>query len=200
MLKITNYDGFKPLGKQKNKNKIILINTFRDIKSYLVSLKYRHNGEYDKIPNYVITKNGEVLCLLKNSEYSNLFDDKLLKYNSIVIAIENLGWLEKNQDRGMNINWIGDIYNGEPYYKKWRDYDFWDVYTEAQMNSLASLCSEICDRMKINKKFIGHNIKTDINLKFNGILSRSNIYKSYTDVSPSFDIKLFEKKLENDRK
>ena len=200
MLKITNYDGFKPLGKQKNKNKIILINTFRDIKSYLVSLKYRHNGEYDKIPNYVITKKGEVLCLLKNSEYSNLFDDKLLKYNSIVIAIENLGWLEKNQDRGMNINWIGYIYNGEPYYKKWRDYDFWDVYTEAQMNSLASLCSEICDRMKINKKFIGHNIKTDINLKFNGILSRSNIYKSYTDVSPSFDIKLFEKKLENDRK
>ena len=200
MLKITNYDGFKPLGKQKNKNKIILINTFRDIKGYLVSLKYRHNGEYDKIPNYVITKKGEILRLLGDSSYSNLFDDKLLKYNSIVIAIENLGWLEKNKDRGMNINWIGDIYNGEPYYKKWRDYDFWDVYTEAQMNSLASLCSEICDRMKINKKFIGHNIKTDINLKFNGILSRSNIYKSYTDVSPSFDIKLFEKKLENDRK
>lgn len=200
MLKITNYDGFKPLGKQKNKNKIILINTFRDIKGYLVSLKYRYNGEYDKIPNYVITKKGEILRLLGDSGYSNLFDDKLIKYNSIVIAIENLGWLEKNQDRGMNINWIGDIYNGEPYYKKWRDYDFWDVYTEAQMNSLASLCSEICDRMKINKKFIGHNIKTDINLKFNGILSRSNIYKSYTDVSPSFDIKLFEKKLENDRK
>jgi N-acetyl-anhydromuramyl-L-alanine amidase AmpD len=200
MLKITNYDGFKPLGKQKNKNKIILINTFRDIKGYLVSLKYRHNGEYDKIPNYVITKKGEILRLLGDTGYSNLFDDKLLKYNSIVIAIENLGWLEKNQDRAMNINWIGDIYNGEPYYKKWRDYDFWDVYTDAQMNSLASLCSEICDRMKINKKFIGHNIKTDINSKFNGILSRSNIYKSYTDVSPSFDIKLFEKKLENDRK
>jgi N-acetyl-anhydromuramyl-L-alanine amidase AmpD len=195
-----NYDGFKPLGKQKNKNKIILINTFRDIKGYLVSLKYRHNGEYDKIPNYVITKKGDILQLLGDSGYSNMFDDKLLNYNSIVIAIENLGWLEKNQDRGMNINWIGDIYNGEPYYKKWRDYDFWDVYTEAQMNSLASLCSKICDKMKINKKFIGHNIKTDISSKFNGILSRSNIYKSYTDVSPSFDIKLFEKKLDNDRK
>jgi N-acetyl-anhydromuramyl-L-alanine amidase AmpD len=200
MLKIMNYDGFKPLGKQKNKNKIILINTFRDIKGYLVSLKYRHNGEYDKIPNYVITKKGDILQLLGDSGYSNMFDDKLLNYNSIVIAIENLGWLEKNQDRGMNINWIGDIYNGEPYYKKWRDYDFWDVYTEAQMNSLASLCSKICDKMKINKKFIGHNIKTDISSKFNGILSRSNIYKSYTDVSPSFDIKLFEKKLDNDRK
>jgi hypothetical protein len=200
MLKIINYDGFKPLGKQKNKNKIILINTFRDIKDYLVSLKYRHNGEYDKIPNYVISKKGEIIQLLGDSGYSNLFNDNLLKYNSIIIAIENLGWLEKKQDRGLHNNWIGDIYIGNPYYKKWRDYDFWDVYPEAQMNSLASLCSEICDRMKINKKFIGHNTKADVNLKFNGILSRSNIYKTYTDISPSFDIKLFEKILENARK
>jgi hypothetical protein len=54
--------------------------------------------------------------------------------------------------------------------------------------------------MNIDKKFIGHNTKADINLKFNGILSRSNIYKTYTDISPSFDIKLFEKILENARK
>jgi hypothetical protein len=68
------------------------------------------------------------------------------------------------------------------------------------MNSLASLCFEICDKMNIDKKFIGHNTKADINLKFNGILSRSYIYKTYTDISPSFDIKLFEKILENVRK
>ena len=111
-----------------------------------------------------------------------------------------MGWLEKNQTTGFNNNWIGDIYNGEPYYKKWRDYDFWDIYTEAQINSLGMLCSEICDKMGISKKFIGHNTKTEIGVKFNGILSRSNIYKSYTDISPSFDIKLFEKILENDRK
>lgn len=200
MLKIINYDGLKPLGKQKAKNKIILINTFRDVKNYLMSLKYRHNKEYDKIPNYVITKKGEVIQLLEDSSYSNFFNDKILNNNSVIIAIENLGWLEKNKDGGLKINWIGDIYMGEPYYKKWRDYDFWDIYTEAQMKSLASLCSEICDKLKINKKFIGHNTKTDINMKFNGILSRSNIYKTYTDVSPSFDIKLFEKLLEDDRK
>lgn len=200
MLKIINYDGLKPLGKQKTKNKIILINTFRDIKNYLVSLKYRHNKEYDKIPNYVITKKGEIISLMDDSGYSNFFDDKLLNYNSIIIAIENLGWLEKNQDDNTNINWIGDIYKGDAYYKKWRDYDFWDNYTEAQMKSLALLCSEICDKLKINKKFIGHNTKVDISMKFNGILSRSNIYKTYTDISPSFDIKLFEKLLEDDRK
>ena len=200
MLNIEKYGKFKTIGKQKKKKQIILCHTSREVEEYLASLKFRYNSKYDKIPNYVITKNGTILQLLPNDGHTNFFTEDNINSNAIVVCLENLGWLEKNQDRGLNINWIGDIYNGEPYYKKWRDYDFWDVYTEAQMNSLASLCSEICDRMKINKKFIGHNIKTDINLKFNGILSRSNIYKSYTDVSPSFDIKLFEKKLENDRK
>jgi N-acetyl-anhydromuramyl-L-alanine amidase AmpD len=200
MLEIIKYGEFKPIGKQKNKNKIILINTFRDAKNYLVSLKYRHNGEYDKIPNYIISKKGEIIKLMDDAGYSNFFDDKLINYNSVVIAIENLGWLEKNQTTGFNNNWIGDIYNGIPYYKKWRDYDFWDNYTNAQINSLAMLCSELCNKLGISKKFIGHNTKTEIGVKFNGILSRSNIYKTYTDISPSFDIKLFEKILENGRK
>jgi hypothetical protein len=95
MLETIKYGEFKPLGKQKNKNKIILINTFRDAKNYLVSLKYRHNGEYDKIPNYIISKKGEVIKLMDDGGYSNFFDDKLINYNSVVIAIENLGWLEK---------------------------------------------------------------------------------------------------------
>jgi len=200
MLNIIKYGELKPVGKQKNKNKIILINTFRDVKNYLMSLKYRHYGQYDKIPNYIVSKNGEVIKLLDDSGYSNFFKDDLINFNSIVIAIENLGWIEKNKDNGFTNNWIGDIYNDNPYYKKWRDYDFWDNYTDIQINNLGILCSELCNKMNINKKFIGHNTKTNNGIKFNGILSRSNIYKSYTDVSPSFDIKLFEKILENDRK
>ena len=81
MLKIIKYGEFKPVGKQKNKNKIILINTFRDIKNYLVSLKYRHNGEYDKIPNYIISKKGEIIKLMDDGGYSNFFKDKLINYN-----------------------------------------------------------------------------------------------------------------------
>jgi hypothetical protein len=200
MEQIISYGEFKPLGKQKIKNKIILINTFRDVEAYLTSLKYRHNGDYSKIPNYIVTKKGTILKLLDNKEYSNIFPDQAVNYNSIVIAIENLGWIEKNEKTGLNNNWIGDIYYGELFYRKWRDYDFWDVYSANQMNSLAKLCVYICQKMKINQKFIGHNTKVDVGLKYNGILSRSNLYVSYTDISPSFDIKLFEKLLENERK
>ena len=200
MIDIIKYGDFKPLGKQKKKNQIILTHTGRNVENYLVSLRYRYNGKFDRIPNYVIKKDGVVLQLLNDIEHTNYFKEPNINRNGVIICLENLGWLEKEPLENQYVNWIGDIYIGNPYYKKWRDYDFWDVYPEAQMNSLASLCSEICDRMKINKKFIGHNTKVDVNLKFNGILSRSNIYKTYTDISPSFDIKLFEKILENARK
>ena len=41
--------------------------------------------------------------------------------------------------------------------------------------------------------------KKDIANNFNGILTRSNLSTTYTDVSPSFDIKKFEKLLENEK-
>lgn len=199
MLKIVKYKGLKPVFKQSKKNKIILVNTFRGVREYLISLKYRHNGEYTKIPNYIICKNGTVIKLLENQESGKFFKDDILNRNSIVIAIENLGWLEKNNEDGTNINWFGYIYKGDPYYKKWRDYDYWDNYTDEQLISLSKVCAFICNKMNIYKKFIGHNIKKDIANKFNGILTRSNLSTIYTDVSPSFDIKKFEKLLENEK-
>jgi N-acetyl-anhydromuramyl-L-alanine amidase AmpD len=199
MLKIVKYKGLKPTFKQNKKNKIILVNTFRGVREYLISLKYRHNGEYNKIPNYIICKNGTVIKLLENQESGKFFKDDILNRNSIIIAIENMGWLEKNNEDGTNINWFGYIYKGDPYYKKWRDYDYWDNYTEEQLISLSKVCAFICDKMKIFKKFIGHNTKKDIANNFNGILTRSNLSTIYTDVSPSFDIKKLEKLLEKEK-
>ena len=53
MIDVVKYGEFKPTGKQKKKKQIILSHTSRDVKNYLMSLKYRYNGKYDKIPNYV---------------------------------------------------------------------------------------------------------------------------------------------------
>ena len=51
MFNITKYGKFKTDHKNKNKKQIILCNTFRDASNYLVSLKYRNNGEFkNKIP------------------------------------------------------------------------------------------------------------------------------------------------------
>ena len=199
MMEIIKYGEFKPFSVQKKKNKIVLMHTSREVGSYLTSLKYRYNGNYDKIPNYIITKEGKILKLLSDSAYGNFFYNQILNKNCVFISLENLGWVEKNNDLDLNLNWIGDIYRGQPYYKNWRDYDFWDPYTNEQLESLGFLCDKICDSMKINKKFIGHNTKANVDIKYNGIITRANVLNTYTDISPAFNIKLFQKILENDK-
>jgi hypothetical protein len=198
-MEVINYGSFSPFGIQAKKNKIVIMHTSREVELYLTSLKYRHSGKYDKIPNYVITKNGSILKLLDDSGFGNFFYDDILNRNSIFIALENLGWLEKNNDSDINLNWIGDIYKGNPYYKNWRDYNYWEPYSDEQINSLAFLCEVVCKNKKINKKFIGHNTKTKIDYKYNGIITRANVIDTYTDISPAFNIKLFEKNLENEK-
>ena len=53
MFERISYGDFKATGKQKKKKQIILCHTSREIGEYLTSLKFRVNGSYDKIPNYV---------------------------------------------------------------------------------------------------------------------------------------------------
>jgi N-acetyl-anhydromuramyl-L-alanine amidase AmpD len=193
---IIKYGDFKPLGKQKKKHQIILTHTSRNVENYLASLRYRYNGKFDRIPNYVIKKNGDILQLLNDIEHTNYLKEINMNRNSITICLENLGWLEKQPLENQYVNWIGDIYKGKPYERHWRDYYFWEPYTEEQIDSLAFLCNKIIIENKINKDLIGHNTKVkNVNI-FEGIATRSNLDSNYTDVSPSFDFDKLRNKLE----
>jgi len=195
---IIKYGEFKPNGKQRKKKQIILTHTSRGINDYLVGLKYRHNGEYDRIPNYVISREGKILKLLSNVEYSNFFNDKNVNRNSIIISLENLGWLHKEPLKGYYVNWIGDIYNGVVCEKKWRDYYFWQPYLESQINATVDLCKHLFNEMSIKSNVVGHNTKINGIEKYEGLVTRSNYDVDYTDVSPAFNFDEFLKKIENE--
>lgn len=197
MLNIENYGNFKTTGKQKKKKQIILCHTSREVKEYLTSLKVRYNSKYDKIPNYVIAKNGTILQLLPDDGHSNFFLNSNINRNSIIICLENLGWLEKKPLSNEFINWNGSIYNGNAYEKKWRDLYFWDPYTEIQNEMLFQLCLKIINSNKINKKFVGTNIVQREFENYSGILTRSNLSSLYTDLNPSFNYYEFKLKIEN---
>lgn len=198
MLDIVKNNKFSPSGKQKKKNQIILIHTGREYDSYINSLTYRFNGNYNKIPNYIITRNGDIIQLLNNIEYSNIFDSPNINRNGIIISLENLGWLNKEPLKDYYINWIGDIYKGKVYEKKWRDYFFWEPYTEIQTEKTIELCKKIFSEMSIKPQFIGHNTKINGIEKYEGVVSRSNYDIMYTDINPSFNFEYFLKKLENE--
>jgi N-acetyl-anhydromuramyl-L-alanine amidase AmpD len=195
MLNIIKHNRYTPSGNQNTKNQIILIHTGRIYSDYINSLTYRFNGNYKKIPNYLITKNGEIFQFLENTEYSNIFDIPNINSNAVIISLENLGWLQKEPLKDYYINWIGDIYNGKVYEKKWRDYFFWEPYTKTQVEKTVELCKNIFSEMSIKPRFIGHNTKINGIEKYEGVVSRSNFDINYTDVNPSFDFEYFLKKI-----
>jgi N-acetyl-anhydromuramyl-L-alanine amidase AmpD len=196
MVDSIRYGEFKPIGKQKKKSQIILLHSSRNIQSYLLSLKFRLNGKYGKIPNYVITKDGKILQLLKNEEYSSTFSNPNINKHSIIIVLENLGWLQKEPLKDYYVNWIGDIYNGIVFEKKWRDYFFWQPYTTSQLELTAKLCKKLFNEMLIQNKIIGHNTRINGVEKFEGVVTRSNFDVNYTDVSPAFNFEEFLKHID----
>ena len=199
MVNFEKHGNFKSVGKYKKKTQIILCHTSREVEEYLASLKFRHNSKYDKIPNYVVTRDGKVLQLLSDQGYGNFFDDHITNKLSIFVMLENLGWLEKKPLTNYYINWKGSIYNQQVYEKKWRDFYFWHPYTDKQLETTAGLCKQIMKSLQIDKSCVGHNTKIEGIKKFEGISSRSNYDVIYTDLSPSFNFVNFIKLLENEQ-
>jgi N-acetyl-anhydromuramyl-L-alanine amidase AmpD len=196
---IEKYGNFKSVDKYKKKTQIILCHTSREVEEYLASLKFRYNSKYDKIPNYVVTRQGKVLQLLSNQGYGNFFDDHITNKLSIIVMLENLGWLEKKPLTNHYINWKGSIYNEQVYEKKWRDFYFWQPYTPQQIKMTAELCKHLTETLQIEKTCVGHNTKVDGIENFEGICSRSNYDSNYTDLNPSFNFETFIKFLENEQ-
>jgi len=199
MVKFEKYGNFESVGTQKEKKQIILCHTSREVQEYLASLQFRYNSKYDKIPNYVVTRDGKALQLLDDTSYSNFFSDSQINKNSVIICLENLGWLEKKPLTNYYINWKGSIYNQQVYEKKWRDFYFWHPYTDKQLETTAGLCKQIMKSLQIDKSCVGHNTKIEGIKKFEGISSRSNYDVIYTDLSPSFNFVNFIKLLENEQ-
>lgn len=193
---IQELTGFNSIGKWKNKKQILLTHTSRNASEYISGLKHRYNGEYNKIPHYLIKKDGRIFQLLDPELYSSFLERNKNNKQIINITLENLGWLKKNPLNSTYINWIGNIYKEGVYERKWRGYLFWDPYTNEQMESVKNLCLDLCNRFDIPKTCIGHNVKIDGAEQFEGIITRSNINSNRTDLSPAFDYEEFLKVLE----
>jgi hypothetical protein len=198
MLEIKKYGKFSNFEKNKKKKQIILCNSFRPQGEYLNSLKYRFNGNYKKIPNYLITKSGVVLNFISDDSYGDFFSESEVNKHSIVICLENLGWLQKTPLGLSHSNWIGDIYSKDIFEKKWRDKIWWEPYPLEQIDSLVGLSKKLLSKFSIDNRFIGHNTKVEGVKLFNGIVCKSNFNNRFTDLSPSFNYEYFKNNIENE--
>lgn len=186
------------LKKEKEKSQILLIHTGRNLIDYMVSIRYRYDGDPIRLPHYLISRSGSVIQVLEDEFNGNFSSSERVNVKSIVIGLENLGWLEKVPIKKYYINWIGNIYNGDVIDKKWRDYFFWQPYTEIQLEKAAELCKKLCEKHKIELRCVGHNTKVKGIESFLGIITRSNFDDFATDLSPAFDFEKFNKLLNDE--
>jgi len=173
------------------KTQILLYDTQRRIDDFVNKLKHRKNGKYDDVPHFIVSKLGMVYQVFDSNHSSNTFDNPKVDNKMIKIAIENLGWLNKNSITGILNNWIGDPYRSDPHIRNWRNYYFWDKYNEDQLKSLSELCEKLCDEHGIFKQTVPSQGYLENISNFRGIICKSNFSSIYTDINPSFNLGVF---------
>ena len=172
------------------KTKIILIHTSANLSDYFIGLGVRHNQKYPKIPTLTIGLNGEIYQHLSFNTVVQFFDNDSLNRQAIVIALENVGWLNQHED-GSFTDWKGIKYEDMVLDATWRNKRFWANYSEKQFLALVQLIDYLCIGCSINKKFIGNNVFNNKSLEYEGIITRSCFSKNHFDLSPAFDYHSF---------
>lgn len=179
--------------RKTSKKQILLYDTQRRFEDFINKLKFRNNGKYEDIPHFIITKTGIIYQIFDTNYSSKTFGDPKIDKSLIKIAIENLGWLNKNTINGFLFNWIGDPYRSEPFCKEWRGHYYWDRYTDEQYKSIYMLCRSLIDKHNMKNKFVTSQGYFSDSVKFKGIICKSNYSDIYTDINPSFDFNIFLK-------
>ena len=176
--------------RKTKKTQILLYDTQRRVDDFVSKIKYRKNGEFTDIPHFIISKLGMVYQVFDTDYSSTTFDDTKVDKKMIKIAIENLGWLNKNTITGVLNNWIGDPYRSEPHIRNWRNYFFWDKYNDFQLEALSQLCDQLCDKHGIFKQVVPSQGYLENVSNFKGIVCKSNFSNIYTDINPSFNFRI----------
>lgn len=180
------------------KKQIIIGSTFNHDMKHVIGWKYKNNGKYKKTAAFSIDAAGVVYKHFEPKYQSEYFKELELNNKSIVILLDNDGWLIKDDKKNRFISWKGDIYKQPEivFEKKWRGYSYWAPYSKKQFESLIELVSYLCDEFYIPKIAMPYNIWVEDLSDVNGVIYKSNIEKHYMDLNPSFNFQDFKDKLE----
>lgn len=179
-----------------NKTKICLYSSNLPGLNHYDYLKLKENGNFKGFPHFTITEDGKIYQHFDINYQSQIFYDNYLDKQTIFICLSNLGWLKYDTSNETFINWCNMIVNeGNVMDKIFREIRYWDKYTDNQLKSSAGLCKKLCEELNLKKEMVGHCLYHDTNTKLETIYTISNIDNSSLCLNPSFDFKLFYKKL-----
>jgi hypothetical protein len=178
------------------KKQIVIGHTNNNDMKHVVGWKKRNNGQYNKTAAFTIDAAGVVYKHFDPKYQSKYFGKLELDTKSIIILLENDGWLTRKNANSAFYNWKGDIYNGRVVGKLWRGNNSWSHYTDKQFESCVELVNMICDEFFIPNVAMSHNTKIDDLSDFQGVVYKSNIERYYNDLSPAWNCEEFKNKVE----
>lgn len=178
------------------KKQIVIGNTNNRDMKHVIGWNKRNNGQYKKTAAFTIDAAGVVYQHFDPKYQSKYFNKLEQNTKSIIILLENDGWLTRKSGADVFYNWKGDIYNGIVVGKLWRGYKMWAQYSDKQVEACVELVNKLCDEFFIPNFAMSHNTKIDDLSDFQGVIYKSNIEKYYTDLSPAWNCEEFKNKLE----
>lgn len=184
---------------ETDKKRIVIGNSFSIDMNHYIGWLNRYNGSYKKTAAYTIKLDGTIYQHFDPKYYSIITNDEEFDKSTILIILENEGWLSKDlNNENKYITYNGNIYNrvDEVFIKKWRSNRYWAPYTQKQMESSVYLVNKLCDEFEISKNIINHNTKIYNGYNYEGVLYKSNLNNFYTDVNPSWDFLNFKEQIE----
>jgi hypothetical protein len=187
---------------ETNKFRILIGNTFSVDMMHYIGWLSRYNGNYKKTAPYTVNLNGEIFEHYNPIYYSEIIDNEEFNKSTILILLENEGWLSKDfNEENKYITYVGNIYNrvDDVLYKKWRHNKYWAPYTQEQFKSTIFLVNMLCDRFKIPKNVVSSNTKITNPHSHEGILYKGNLNTNFTDVNPSWDFLNFKEEIEKNK-
>lgn len=187
---------------ESNKSLIVLGHTNNSEMKHFIGWQKRLGGLYKKTAHFTILRDGTIHQHFDTKYSSEYFPNQLLNNKSIIILLENEGYLTKDSKTNEFITWLGDIYKEKDNIveKKWRNLNFWISYTKEQFDSTIELVKSICTRHGIPKDSMSHNTKVNNLGGFSGIVYKANLEKFYFDLNPTWDFQLFKTKIECDER
>jgi len=182
--------------KKSKKTKIVLRNSSTNDMKFFHGWLLRRNGNYKKVTAYTVDTDGKIYEHFSPEYYSEFMGGQSLDKQTIGITVVNQGWLKKDHLTNRYKDWVGNIYKGTDVFKKqWRGHFFWAPYNEKQMESVGDLVKMLCEKYNIEKNSLSHNVMFSEAPSFNGVLSKSNFSRDFTDISPSFEFNYIDNKL-----
>jgi len=182
--------------KKSKKKKIVLVNSFSKDMKFFNGWELRRNKSYKKVTPFTVDRDGTIYEHYNPEYYSGFMKSESLDKETIPVTIVNQGWLKKDSLTNKYKDWVGNIYSGDDVInKEWRGHYMWSPYTKKQMESVGNLVDYLCDKYKIERNSLSHNVMFEHAPSFKGVLSRSNFSRRYTDISPSFRFEYIDNKL-----